>query len=166
MPVRHWENKCWNWRNFVMKLRSVQPSMWVLTPLFNPSFTADAISSIVRFRIPQGDRPSMDEIRSLGAGVTGLTGLMSLMERCWEAKPSHRPSSLGKNSFSHSNKGNISLSVLCAPTWHIYVVCRMYNGDRRNVQDAQTCNSRCSPSSFEKTGEERCHSETSEKFLA
>lgn len=54
---------------------------------------ANAMSSIVRFRIPQGDRPSLDEIRIQAAGRAGLTGLMNLMERCWEAKPNQRPSS-------------------------------------------------------------------------
>ncbi|XP_041821569.1 receptor-interacting serine/threonine-protein kinase 3 [Chelmon rostratus] len=54
---------------------------------------ANAMSSIVRLRIPQGDRPSLDEIRSQTAGRAGLTGLMSLMERCWEAKANQRPSS-------------------------------------------------------------------------
>ncbi|XP_047451233.1 receptor-interacting serine/threonine-protein kinase 3 isoform X2 [Mugil cephalus] len=52
-----------------------------------------AMSSIVRLRIPQGDRPPMDEIRSQAAGIAGLTRLVELMERCWETKPSQRPSS-------------------------------------------------------------------------
>ncbi|XP_038587447.1 receptor-interacting serine/threonine-protein kinase 3 [Micropterus salmoides] len=55
---------------------------------------ANAMSSIVRFRIPQGDRPSLDEIRGQCAGRTGLIGLMELMEKCWEDKPDQRPSSL------------------------------------------------------------------------
>ncbi|XP_072232756.1 receptor-interacting serine/threonine-protein kinase 4 [Leuresthes tenuis] len=54
---------------------------------------ANALSSIVRFRIPQGDRPSLDEIRCQTAGRAGLTRLMDLMQKCWEAKPSQRPSS-------------------------------------------------------------------------
>lgn len=60
--------------------------------LFNPS-SVDAKTTIVKFRIPQGDRPSLDEIRSYSAGLAGLTGLMNLMEKCWEAKPDKRPSS-------------------------------------------------------------------------
>ncbi|XP_036968134.1 receptor-interacting serine/threonine-protein kinase 3 isoform X2 [Acanthopagrus latus] len=54
---------------------------------------ANAKTTIVKFRIPQGDRPSLDEIRSQAAGLAGLTGLMNLMEKCWEAKPDKRPSS-------------------------------------------------------------------------
>lgn len=52
-----------------------------------------ALSSIVRLRIPQGDRPSLDHIRVQASGIAGLTGLMDLMEKCWETKPSVRPSS-------------------------------------------------------------------------
>ncbi|KAG8006000.1 Receptor-interacting serine/threonine-protein kinase 3 [Nibea albiflora] len=52
-----------------------------------------AQTNIVRFRIPQGDRPSLDEVTSQAAGIAGLTGLMNLMKRCWEAKPKQRPSS-------------------------------------------------------------------------
>ncbi|XP_044039001.1 receptor-interacting serine/threonine-protein kinase 3 [Siniperca chuatsi] len=55
---------------------------------------ANAMSSIVRFRIPQGDRPSLDEIKGQAAGRTGLTGLMELMEKCWKESPNQRPSSL------------------------------------------------------------------------
>ncbi|XP_040887388.1 receptor-interacting serine/threonine-protein kinase 3 [Toxotes jaculatrix] len=54
---------------------------------------ANALSSMVRFRIPQGDRPSLDEIRCQAAGRAGLTGLMELMEKCWDAVPDKRPSS-------------------------------------------------------------------------
>ncbi|XP_039996169.1 receptor-interacting serine/threonine-protein kinase 3 [Xiphias gladius] len=54
---------------------------------------ANAMSSIVRFRIPQGDRPSLEEIRCQAAGRAGLTGLMELMKKCWEARPNQRPSS-------------------------------------------------------------------------
>ncbi|XP_071315876.1 receptor-interacting serine/threonine-protein kinase 3 isoform X2 [Trachinotus anak] len=54
---------------------------------------ANAMSSIVRFRIPQGDRPSLEELRSQAAGRAGLTRLMELMIKCWEAKPTQRPSS-------------------------------------------------------------------------
>lgn len=57
---------------------------------------ADALSSIVRLRIPQGDRPSLDEIRCLAAGRAGLARLMELMQKCWEAKPAQRPTSHGK----------------------------------------------------------------------
>ncbi|KAM9335132.1 receptor-interacting serine/threonine-protein kinase 3 [Symphorus nematophorus] len=54
---------------------------------------ANALSSIVRLRIPQGDRPSLDEIRSQAAGLAGLSGLMDLMERCWAARANQRPTS-------------------------------------------------------------------------
>lgn len=67
-----------------------------LTPFFNGCSVADALSSIVRLRIPQGDRPSLEEIRSQAAGLAGITGLMELMVKCWEAKVDKRPSSLGK----------------------------------------------------------------------
>ncbi|KAM7366482.1 hypothetical protein PAMP_015920 [Pampus punctatissimus] len=53
----------------------------------------NAMSSMVRFRIPQGDRPSLDEIRGQDAGLAGLTTLMELMERSWEQRPTQRPSS-------------------------------------------------------------------------
>ncbi|XP_068163779.1 receptor-interacting serine/threonine-protein kinase 3 [Antennarius striatus] len=54
---------------------------------------ANVLSSVVRFRIPQGDRPSLDEISSQVAGIAGLTGLMNLMEKCWDSKPNQRPTS-------------------------------------------------------------------------
>ncbi|KAK7910489.1 hypothetical protein WMY93_015173 [Mugilogobius chulae] len=52
-----------------------------------------ALSSIVRLRIPQGDRPSLEEIRDHTGGIAGLTGLTDLMQQCWDTKPSERPSS-------------------------------------------------------------------------
>ncbi|XP_054457123.1 receptor-interacting serine/threonine-protein kinase 3 [Anoplopoma fimbria] len=55
---------------------------------------AYAKSSLVRFRIPEGDRPSLDEIRLQTAGIAGLTRLMELMERCWDTIPQRRPSAL------------------------------------------------------------------------
>uniref|UniRef100_A0A7N6ASI7 Protein kinase domain-containing protein n=1 Tax=Anabas testudineus TaxID=64144 RepID=A0A7N6ASI7_ANATE len=54
---------------------------------------ANAKSSIVRFRIPEGDRPSLEEIRCKATGLEGLTSLMELMVRSWDAKPTKRPSS-------------------------------------------------------------------------
>ncbi|XP_017292977.1 receptor-interacting serine/threonine-protein kinase 3 [Kryptolebias marmoratus] len=54
---------------------------------------ANAMSSIVKFRIPQGDRPSLDEIRHQAAGRAGLATLMELMQKCWDSKPSTRPNS-------------------------------------------------------------------------
>ncbi|KAK5848236.1 hypothetical protein PBY51_005868 [Eleginops maclovinus] len=53
---------------------------------------AHAGSALVRFRIPEGDRPSLDEIQDLAAGLAGLTGLMELMKRCWHQTPQERPS--------------------------------------------------------------------------
>nr|XP_015797380.2 receptor-interacting serine/threonine-protein kinase 3 [Nothobranchius furzeri] len=55
---------------------------------------ANVISSIVRFRIPQGDRPSLDEIRQKAAGRAGLATVIGLMQKCWDTKPSSRPTSL------------------------------------------------------------------------
>ncbi|XP_013877267.1 receptor-interacting serine/threonine-protein kinase 3 [Austrofundulus limnaeus] len=54
---------------------------------------ANAMSCIVKFRIPQGDRPSLDEIRRQAAGRAGLATLMELMQKCWDSKPSVRPDS-------------------------------------------------------------------------
>uniref|UniRef100_UPI003AAF7026 receptor-interacting serine/threonine-protein kinase 3 n=1 Tax=Centroberyx gerrardi TaxID=166262 RepID=UPI003AAF7026 len=53
---------------------------------------ANAISSIVRLRIPQGDRPSLAEINQ--GQAAGLRILVELMERCWVPVPTQRPSSL------------------------------------------------------------------------
>ncbi|XP_071385657.1 receptor-interacting serine/threonine-protein kinase 3 isoform X2 [Centroberyx affinis] len=53
---------------------------------------AHAISSIVRLRIPQGDRPSLAEINH--GQAAGLRILVELMERCWVPVPTQRPSSL------------------------------------------------------------------------
>ncbi|XP_068444118.1 receptor-interacting serine/threonine-protein kinase 3 [Clinocottus analis] len=53
-----------------------------------------AKSSLVRFRIPEGDRPPLDEIRLQAAGLAGLTRLTDLMKRCWDTKPEQRPSAL------------------------------------------------------------------------
>ncbi|KAJ0055974.1 hypothetical protein NL108_017057 [Boleophthalmus pectinirostris] len=52
-----------------------------------------AMSSIVRLRIPLGDRPSLEEIRLQATGIAGLTGLTDLMVQCWGMKSSERPSS-------------------------------------------------------------------------
>ncbi|XP_028261634.1 receptor-interacting serine/threonine-protein kinase 3 [Parambassis ranga] len=53
----------------------------------------NAMSSIVRLRIPEGDRPSLDEIKRQAAGCAGLQTLMDLMVRCWDMKSSKRPTS-------------------------------------------------------------------------
>ncbi|XP_074518299.1 receptor-interacting serine/threonine-protein kinase 3 [Halichoeres trimaculatus] len=53
----------------------------------------NAISSIVRFQIPNGQRPSLDEIRSQVCGLAGSEGLMNLMVKSWEGNPKERPSS-------------------------------------------------------------------------
>ncbi|XP_068584424.1 receptor-interacting serine/threonine-protein kinase 3 [Cebidichthys violaceus] len=55
---------------------------------------AHAKSSLVRIRIPEGDRPSLDEIRLQAVERAGLTRLMGLMERCWDTRPKQRPSAL------------------------------------------------------------------------
>uniref|UniRef100_A0A4W5MXL9 Receptor-interacting serine-threonine kinase 3 n=1 Tax=Hucho hucho TaxID=62062 RepID=A0A4W5MXL9_9TELE len=49
----------------------------------------NARSSLVRFRIPQGDRPSLAALDR--DQVEGLGELVDLMERCWDAKPTLRP---------------------------------------------------------------------------
>lgn len=53
----------------------------------------DAMSSIVRLRIPEGDRPSLAEIKCQAAGCAGLQTLMDLMVKCWDTKTSKRPTS-------------------------------------------------------------------------
>ncbi|KAM6895118.1 receptor-interacting serine/threonine-protein kinase 3 [Lycodopsis pacificus] len=55
---------------------------------------AHAKSSLVRIRIPEGDRPSLQEIRLQAVERAGLTRLMVLMERCWDSIPQERPSAL------------------------------------------------------------------------
>ncbi|XP_052353459.1 receptor-interacting serine/threonine-protein kinase 4 [Oncorhynchus keta] len=52
----------------------------------------NARSSLVRFRIPQGDRPSLDALDR--DQVEGLGELVDLMERCWDTKPTLRPTFL------------------------------------------------------------------------
>lgn len=75
--------------------------MWTyLLTVFNLFCTADAMSCIVKFRIPQGDRPSLDEIRRQAAGRAGLATLMELMQKCWDSKPSARPDSRSKKPLS------------------------------------------------------------------
>ncbi len=54
----------------------------------------DALSSLVRFRIPQGDRPDLESIDH--RGVKGLDDMMELMTECWHQDPSRRPSFLGE----------------------------------------------------------------------
>lgn len=63
---------------------------------------AYAKSSLVRLRIPEGDRPSLDEIRGHAAGLAGLTGLMELMKRCWDTRPKERPTALSEKTPSFS----------------------------------------------------------------
>lgn len=54
---------------------------------------ANANSSIIRLRIPKGDRPPVEEMRHQAAGVAGLTTLIDLMQKCWQSKPDKRPTS-------------------------------------------------------------------------
>ncbi|XP_048092728.1 receptor-interacting serine/threonine-protein kinase 3 isoform X1 [Alosa alosa] len=50
---------------------------------------ANALSSLVRFRIPLGDRPDLE---SLDVGnVEGLTEITELMKKCWQKDPTQRP---------------------------------------------------------------------------
>ncbi|XP_034020119.1 receptor-interacting serine/threonine-protein kinase 3 [Thalassophryne amazonica] len=51
---------------------------------------ANVTSTIVRLRIPQGDRPLLQDIKGQTAG---LERLKDLMVRCWAAVPINRPSS-------------------------------------------------------------------------
>lgn len=48
-----------------------------------------ALSSLVRFRIPQGDRPDLASIDH--HGVKGLEDMVKLMTECWHQDPSRRP---------------------------------------------------------------------------
>ncbi|CAL9694101.1 unnamed protein product [Knipowitschia caucasica] len=50
-----------------------------------------ALSSIVRLRIPLGDRPSLEQILKLE--VSGLSALTDLMQKCWSPRPTERPDS-------------------------------------------------------------------------
>ncbi|XP_029281197.1 LOW QUALITY PROTEIN: receptor-interacting serine/threonine-protein kinase 3-like [Cottoperca gobio] len=50
--------------------------------------------ALVELRIPQGDRPCLDEISGQAAELSELTGLMELMKRCWAQIPKQRPSAL------------------------------------------------------------------------
>ncbi|XP_016114572.1 receptor-interacting serine/threonine-protein kinase 3-like isoform X2 [Sinocyclocheilus grahami] len=52
----------------------------------------DALSSLVRFRIPQGDRPDLSSIDP--RRVKGLEDMVKLMTECWHQDPSRRPSFL------------------------------------------------------------------------
>lgn len=79
----------------------------------NLSFTADAMSHIVKFRIPQGDRPSLDEIRHQAVGVAGLATLMELMQKCWDSKPSVRPDSRSKKNSVYPSNLFIGVGFLC-----------------------------------------------------
>ncbi|KAJ8007662.1 hypothetical protein DPEC_G00096490 [Dallia pectoralis] len=49
-------------------------------------------STIVRFRIPEGDRPCLESVETDQAD--GLGDLVDLMEQCWHQKPTERPSFL------------------------------------------------------------------------
>lgn len=52
----------------------------------------DAPSSLVRFRVPCGDRPDL----SLDCSqADGLADIVELMKRCWVKEPSARPSFKG-----------------------------------------------------------------------
>ncbi|KAL7841462.1 hypothetical protein SRHO_G00251530 [Serrasalmus rhombeus] len=48
------------------------------------------LSSLVRFRIPEGDRPDLTSVDCSKAD--GLSHLVELMQRCWDDKPEQRPS--------------------------------------------------------------------------
>ncbi|KAG9259965.1 receptor-interacting serine/threonine-protein kinase 4-like [Astyanax mexicanus] len=48
------------------------------------------LSSLVRFRIPKGDRPDLRSVDTSKAA--GLSDLTNLMQRCWNSDPNLRPS--------------------------------------------------------------------------
>ncbi|XP_066516886.1 receptor-interacting serine/threonine-protein kinase 4 isoform X2 [Hoplias malabaricus] len=50
----------------------------------------NVVSSLVRFRIPEGDRPDLSSVDTRKA--SGLSELKKLMEHCWHADPKQRPS--------------------------------------------------------------------------
>ncbi|KAJ8261573.1 hypothetical protein GJAV_G00155870 [Gymnothorax javanicus] len=50
----------------------------------------DVLSCIVRFRVPEGDRPCLKGV-DRGAAA-GLGEVVELMERCWDPSPQKRPS--------------------------------------------------------------------------
>lgn len=49
--------------------------------------------SLVALKIPEGDRPSCEEIKQIK--VEGVKDLLELMERCWQKDPTKRPTSSG-----------------------------------------------------------------------
>lgn len=68
--------------------------------------SVDAISSLVRLKIPMGERPPLEELRSSPARPEEEeeeeAGLIALMKRCWDGDPSQRPTSLGKTDSNSS----------------------------------------------------------------
>lgn len=75
-----------------------------------------AQSSMIRLRIPLGDRPSVEKIRVQAADIAELTRLQDLMEQCWLMRPSERPSSydctLVTEELFKLHKHTINLAVL------------------------------------------------------
>ncbi|KAL6118359.1 ripk3 [Pungitius sinensis] len=53
-----------------------------------------ALPSLVRYRIPKGDRPSLPEFMLRADGCDGFAELRRLMERCWDRAHEKRPSAL------------------------------------------------------------------------
>uniref|UniRef100_H3C4J6 Protein kinase domain-containing protein n=1 Tax=Tetraodon nigroviridis TaxID=99883 RepID=H3C4J6_TETNG len=52
------------------------------------------LSSLVRLKVPQGQRPSLEELRSESRPEEEeLPALIHLMKRCWDGQPSERPTS-------------------------------------------------------------------------
>ena len=60
----------------------------MLRPLWCGSL--DALSTLVRFRIPLGDRPDLQPL--VLEGVEGLAEIAELMEKCWMTDLAQRPS--------------------------------------------------------------------------
>ncbi|KAM9836973.1 receptor-interacting serine/threonine-protein kinase 3 isoform 2-T3 [Aulostomus maculatus] len=50
------------------------------------------LTSLVKFRIPRGDRPSLDLLNGLSEDRKGLEELVELMKSCWSGEPTERPS--------------------------------------------------------------------------
>ncbi|XP_008316289.1 receptor-interacting serine/threonine-protein kinase 3 isoform X1 [Cynoglossus semilaevis] len=62
----------------------------------------NAMSEMVRLRIPQGDRPSLEDYTSKAEGCEDLMKLMDLMVKCWKGKHDQRPTSFDCATFTEA----------------------------------------------------------------
>ncbi|KAK0139369.1 Receptor-interacting serine/threonine-protein kinase 4 [Merluccius polli] len=67
---------------------------------------SNAFSSLVRLRIPEGDRPSLDEINT--GQAEGLGALVKMMCQCWATEPQRRPSFLGRTASATKGVGGFT----------------------------------------------------------